>query len=384
MADRISKTQRWLDLIAFLVGRRFPVPVDEIMEGVPAYARRWTDGSETDRASVRRTFERDKDELRAFGIPIETIEYSINYGQERTEGYRIERKDFYLPYLRLVEEARADPETQGGRSPEPPAPSQEVSLDEEEARAALDAVRRVVGLPGFPLKREARSAFRKLSFDLDPERFQEAPVRYLEPPGTDELLDTVRELSDALQNRKRARFRYYGIHRDRTTDRSVLPYGLLFQHGHWYLVGRDEDRQDLRVFRVGRIQSLEVNTSRPGTPDFEVPGEFSLEAYRDRSAWELGEDERALQARVRFPFPRSLWAERNRLGELETQESDGAQIRRFSVIQSGPFLRWLLSLGGEAELLGPGELRDELSAMVGEIVRRHEDSSPPPSTDGPE
>jgi len=31
----ISKVQRWLDLIAYLVGRHFPVPVEELMEGLP-------------------------------------------------------------------------------------------------------------------------------------------------------------------------------------------------------------------------------------------------------------------------------------------------------------------------------------------------------------
>ena len=41
---RISKTQRWLDLIAFLVQRRVPVAVDEIMEGVPSYAEKWRTG----------------------------------------------------------------------------------------------------------------------------------------------------------------------------------------------------------------------------------------------------------------------------------------------------------------------------------------------------
>ena len=34
MSIRITKLQRWLDLIAFLVGRRLPVSVEDIMEAV--------------------------------------------------------------------------------------------------------------------------------------------------------------------------------------------------------------------------------------------------------------------------------------------------------------------------------------------------------------
>jgi len=76
------------------------------MERLPAYARDWRGGDETARASVRRKFERDKDELRALGIPLETVTYSINYGMEEEHGYRISRSDFYLPYLKLVKELR--------------------------------------------------------------------------------------------------------------------------------------------------------------------------------------------------------------------------------------------------------------------------------------
>jgi len=78
MPEKISKVQRWLDLIAYLVGRHFPVPVEELMERLPAYALDWRVGDKTARDSVRRKFERDKDELRGLGIPLETVTYSIN------------------------------------------------------------------------------------------------------------------------------------------------------------------------------------------------------------------------------------------------------------------------------------------------------------------
>ena len=105
MTEDISKVQRWLDLIAYLVGRHFPVPVEELMERLPAYARQWRGGDEKVRASVRRKFERDKDELRELGIPLETVTYSINYGMEEAQGYRIRKKDLFLPYLKLIGKA---------------------------------------------------------------------------------------------------------------------------------------------------------------------------------------------------------------------------------------------------------------------------------------
>ena len=41
MSERITKLQRWLDLVAYLLGRRLPEPFEELMEKVPGYAERW-------------------------------------------------------------------------------------------------------------------------------------------------------------------------------------------------------------------------------------------------------------------------------------------------------------------------------------------------------
>ncbi|MGH7462364.1 MAG: hypothetical protein ACREMA_15235, partial [Longimicrobiales bacterium] len=103
-----TKLQRHLDLIAYLVGRRLPITVEELMEKIPAYAGKWNAGDETSRATARRTFERDKDELRRAGIPIRTVPFTLSYGLEEREGYAIDKRDFYLPYLNLVKGAPRD------------------------------------------------------------------------------------------------------------------------------------------------------------------------------------------------------------------------------------------------------------------------------------
>lgn len=371
MSNSITKLQRWLDLIAYLVGRHQPVTVEQLMERIPAYAARWVDGSERDRTSIRRTFERDKDELRRLGIPIDTAAYRTNYGLEFTEGYILRRHDFYLPYLRLAREAgsAAPPATAVAERPYPLA---EVELTEEEALAALDALHAVAELPSSPLAEEARSAFRKLAFDLDPESFSSNSVIHLiDRLGRDETERILGPLSDALLRRKRVSFQYHGIHRDEVTEREMHPYGIFFQHGNWYLVGYDLGRADLRVFRVGRMKSFETNSRRPNTPDYEIPDDFALEEYLQRAPWEIGEGEPTI-ARVRFPFPLSLWAERNQYGTLLEEGDDGSSVREFELQQTSNFLRWILSLEGEPEILEPDELKTELQRLAGAVVELHQ------------
>ena len=62
---KVSKTERWLNLLAYLCDRRTPVTREQIFHKVGGY-----DGAEE---TGRRKFERDKDELRALGVEIETV-----------------------------------------------------------------------------------------------------------------------------------------------------------------------------------------------------------------------------------------------------------------------------------------------------------------------
>ena len=330
MAERISKTQRWLDLIAFLVGRKFPVEVEQIMEAVPAYADKYVEGDDRARETVRRMFERDKDELRDLGIPIETVTHTVSFGAETVQAYRMASRDFYLPYLRLLSES-------GPAGPEP-SPLEKarmgvVEMPLADARVAWEALDRMRASSWFPYRPEAGSALRKLSFDL--QGFEPGPsVLYVDRPEAGEVRSRVRALSEALHARKRVTFTYHGLQRGHATEREVAPYGLLFQKGHWYLVGHDAAREDVRVFRLGRMDEPRPNTKSPRTPDYEIPPDFTLDEYRDRDAWELGgADEPAIRARVRFEFPTSLWAERNAYGTLDEELADGSAIRSFEVRQ---------------------------------------------------
>jgi proteasome accessory factor B len=368
VTEQPTKLQRWLDIIAYLVGRRLPVSADELFRHVPAFAGRWASDDATQRESARRMFERDKDELRRLGIPIRTVPYQTHDSDGPLEGYAIDRRDFYLPYLELVRQTSGRPKhSDRGRR-------DEVEVARADAPLALEALRRVADVPGFPLRGEARSAFRKLAFDIDAAAYATSPgpVLFIDRPGAAELTQTLRTLSDALLARRRVRFGYHGIYRGERTERAVAGYGLMFQHGHWYFIGHDALRDDIRVFRVGRMSDVVVAAGAPNTADYEVPADFELASFAGREPWELGEkDEPPLVARVRFDFPLSLWAERNRHGTLERRGTDGAQTRTFDVHQVDPFLRWILGMEGGADVLDPPELRAELRRLARDVATAH-------------
>src|SRR5688572_23776158 len=95
---RRPKSQRWMDLIAALLRRRYRVTFEELIREVPAYAHAPTP------SAMERMFERDKDELRELGIPIETVPEH----EGEPAAYLLGRKDFYLPYLAMSTESGAE------------------------------------------------------------------------------------------------------------------------------------------------------------------------------------------------------------------------------------------------------------------------------------
>jgi proteasome accessory factor B len=390
--DRISKAQRWLDLIAYLLGRRRPVTVEQIFSAVPAY--REAAGPEGDPlpASVRRMFERDKDELRTLGVPIETERFTINYGTEFVDGYVLRPDAFYLPYLKLVDEAvvPASPETyaraaaaghaagrdaSGAPSARSGAPSAQ-EFTAGEVQLLLGALQEAAGLPDSPFADASSSAARKLSFDLGLAD-RTGPVRAEEPGGSEQAA-MIRQLSEALLRRKRVDFRYHGIRRGEPTDRSVAPYGLFMERGAWYLVGFDELRDGIRVFHAGRMEAPRTNSRAPATADYAIPDDFDLSSHRDREAWQFGEEDEPVTARVRFQAPHDRWAARNGYGEPEEtagpaagQTGGHASIRRFTVRDPGPFCDWILGLQGAADILEPPELRAEVGRRARAIAEGH-------------
>jgi proteasome accessory factor B len=383
-----TKTQRWLDLLCLLVGRRVPVSVDEIMEEVMAYRDKWSSGDETARATVRRMFERDKDELRRMGIPLETRRFRVE-GFTESEGYLILKRDFYLPYLRLIASEPSpmgeDEEFPGASFPSPHAPGR-VTLREEELGTARDALREVLSLPSFPFRREARTALGKLTFDLDPALRtlpegdpETGPVlRILDRPGGADPEGVLGTVLDALYDRRVLRFRYHSIGRDRVEEREVEPWGLLFQWGAWYLVARDprkDDGSQVRLFRADRMSGAHLARPGAGGPDFQVSDSFQVREYAGRRAWELEEEDgEELEVRLRFGPSAALLAARNGWGELEEEGEDGSTVRRFQVRRLEPFLRWVLSMAGEARVESPPEAAAGLARMAGRLRDLHREA----------
>jgi predicted DNA-binding transcriptional regulator YafY len=357
--SRVPKTERILNLIAFLLRSKKPVPVEQILSKVRGY------DDQAQRDSLMRRFERDKKVLRDMGVPLQYNSFS-----QGIEGYFISQNDYYIGQVSL--------------------PSESLVL----LNALADATKRQAS---GRIQEELRSALLKLGFDSKP-RSEEKDDQtkafhgeFLDLKLEGNEGDAVNKLSEAVLRRIPVRFTYYTIGRDATSIREVDPYGLGFagqawHKGAWYLVGFCHRRGAVRVFKVQRIQgAVEFLKVEDGEDRFEFPENFQLRDHIARPLWEL--DDLALPlrgengedpAKARIKVAHSLLSQLKELvpaAQSVSEDTSGA-ILELPVLRSRPFLRFLLSYSGHIEILEPPELKDALREFAKEVLGLYEKTEP--------
>lgn len=367
-----AKLQRWIDLLAALLGHRYGVTFAELKALVPAYGDADGDGEGNgkDAATLARMFERDKDELRALGLPIRVRGDGATDGGDKR--YVVKPREMYLPYVALVSRS-----TGSASAPRVPPPGyREVPtlvFEPDELSALVRAVRKAKAAGDPVLARDAESAMQKLSYDLGAalgvaaQESQQVAVRAPEASAA----PAVMVLGEGLLKRKQVTFAYRSMSRDVTETRTVEPYGLFFINGHWYLAGRDTAADALRNFRVSRMESVTANAKKPQSADYEISNDFDLaEHARTREPWELGEDP-----------PEDMIVElRDGTGAGTSVQSLGAEVaanpawRRVQVRRADSFARWLMSFAGDVAPVSPPRLRDEYRAIVASTLAVYDDA----------
>lgn len=297
-----AKLERLLNLTAALLNTERLLPASEIAAKVAGYA--------SGKEAFRRTFERDKSELRQMGIPITTG--TVPGSDPPVEGYRIHPRDYYLE----------DPD---------------LAADE---RAALHLAARTVRLEGTAIE----TAFWALGGR--PPEGDPAPELAVIP-----FNEHLAVLYRAISGRSAVSFRYRG------EPRSVEPVRLHFTRGHWYLGGQDRERGAWRHFRLDRIAALEVGRAGAFVPEPEPAG--SLE----RPPWEMGGE--AWTAQIDVDADVAGWA----LGQVGRDTArelrpDGSLRLQLPVANADALVDFVLGLLDRAELVDPPELRQKLLERV--------------------
>lgn len=299
-----SNTERIMNLLIALLSARTPLTRGQIFEHNEGYQ------GKGDQA-VTRMFERDKDLLRALGIPIRTKDVEGRQGTE--PGYYVDPAEFELPSL-------------------------EFSAAE---RAILGAAAHVWAQSVASKQTSgALLGLRAAGIATDPSRLMTLTPQLQGDPW---LLIVRRALTD----RRELWFTYRGA------KRRIYPWQLKLERGQWYVVGFDLDRQEPRKFRLQRFMSEPTTHGKANAyliPD-DLPASLDeaadapvIVALHDDVASELRRGAREVE--VDQPLPQGFTA-------------FGVRAQYLDLI-----IGEICSLGPQAIALEPAEIRQRVVAQL--------------------
>ena len=219
------KIERLINLtIALLATKRY-LTKSEIFDSV--------DGYEGTPETKERMFERDKDDLRSLGIEIEVGSFDPLFNDEA--GYKIKQEKYQFELGDIS--------------------STEVSLLSLAAEAWQEASFGDVAQKALLKLRSIGIASDEISIP--------GSVQKLNDGGQDLSL-----ITKAIAQSQLLIFSYLDSSM-KTVTRKIVPIALSTRSGFWYLSGVDQDVQEMRTFRIDRIQGQISATAGP--TDFEAP-----------------------------------------------------------------------------------------------------------------
>jgi predicted DNA-binding transcriptional regulator YafY len=176
--------------------------------------------------------------------------------------------------------------------------------------------------------------------------------------------DLMAELRDCMAECRRITIRYHSFARVET-DRKVDPYALSLRWGNWYLVGYCHLREEMRTFRIDRINDLQTLDET-----FTFPRDFDAKAYLEESMqWEN-------QYQIEVWASEEVAPQMNeRAGDWMkvTNNLDGSCIVRFDADNLDWATGWVLSWGKYVKALSPPQLVGRVLEAARDITAVYED-----------
>jgi predicted DNA-binding transcriptional regulator YafY len=246
-------------------------------------------------------------------------------------------------------------------------------ISEGELLALFLAERTLAQFRGTPYEADLHRAVRKLELLL-PDRVTlhwesaAAAHSFRTSVTSPANVETFRRLAAAVLNRRQLRIVYWTASRDEVGERIVDPWHLANIDGEWYLVGHCHLRNGRRTFAPARIRSLDETGETFVVPDDFDPADLAHGTFKV-----IAEDARPLR-RIRLRFtgdaPRYIAEKSFCPSQQNFPRPDGSLVVQLELRSFIEVRRWIMSWGGECEVLAPIELRQDVEREATAIVQR--------------
>ena len=144
------------------------------------------------------------------------------------------------------------------------------------------------------------------------------------------------------------------------SQRVVHPYHIMPYVRSWQLIAYCENRQDVIMFKVDRIQKATLLDEA-----YEMAASFDLDKYMG-NAWGVmrSEDQLPDEVELHFAPDAGRWVAEEfwHKSQQVEQQADGSVIFRLTIAVTPEFVNWLLYYGSRVEVTKPNHLRSAVAA----------------------
>lgn len=322
-SSRPAPEERLVNLVVALMATEQGLTKETILSSVAGYREQWEAGASKD--ALEKMFERDKENLRGLGVPIETIGDRADPEDLREARYRVPTAEYALP--------------------------EDISFSPAEV-ALLNIAGSVWGSES--LSADARSGLRKiraLGIPVDEPIIGYAPrirARDAAFPALQRTIEQCRVVT----------FSYLRPGDARSRERRIRPLALLEYEARWHVFGFDLTMDAERTFLLSRIV-----------------GDVTVTRERFDEALRVGAGERALAGLEEVA--------RRQRALLEVHPGTEAALRLSRRAESAPqgivvpyvdlhvFADELASYGPEVRVVAPDDLRDQVIRRLTATLALH-------------
>lgn len=334
-----DKLIRQLSLVAYLMAERRPVTSRDAKGAVEGYQEM------TDEAFARR-FYSDRAELAQLGVPIESNRDDFT-GEEL---YTLESEQYFLPPVLFTDAELA---------------ALQMSFYLLEGQFAYSE----------PLRLALQNLALGRPNPIEPAERSTVALNLTSSGYSGQIAQRLGRLESAISRQRTIIFGYRAMSTGEEATRTLDPYALYYRDSQWYVVGRDRDRDDLRVFRISRFFG-DIRYATRREHDFKRPDDFDVSAFRDRADWQHGE---IVGEAVFDVFPSAAWlVDRSwgRYGSFTTlPDRTGELVMPYASAEL--LARWAIAMDGQAVPRGSGEVTERIRSALGAAEDAHRGDPPP-------
>jgi predicted DNA-binding transcriptional regulator YafY len=175
----------------------------------------------------------------------------------------------------------------------------------------------------------------------------------------DSLAPKISVIQDAIEERKKLSFCYYGPGGD--SIRLIEPYYLIFKWSSWYVWGWCQERKDFRLFKLNRMDRVGKEEERFEAREIPMPDLSNERIFPGR-------------VKVKAVFEAEMkWRLVEEFGPRCFEETEnGKLLFQADYTDAGHMVRWLLTFGEKVKVTEPEEVRQELLRIAENIKKMYE------------